>query len=503
MTTTDEVYDGIVTMEAGPRCCEGYGATVIANTARVAAACLPLAFALGQGSGDELHMGNGIKIGDARADRCAVWVRLTAIARADQTGVSFPTRKAHTPQLPTATNLSQMAGAVPGAGGDVRVRYWPDGAPSEERSTAWTPVTAATNHAHTFTLSGLNAGARYVILSEGKPSGSDRSSCFVEGQVQLPYRPSDHAAVSFCVICGQDYHRRDDDDRGHLIYGVMQNSAPDFVANVGDAVYYDKPKPWADTAELARFKWNRFYGLPLQRDFHAKVGAYFVKDDHDTLKNDCWPGQRYGELTWARGLELYREQLPLLAGEPYRRVRWGALLEVWFLEGREFRSPNRAADGPAKTILGATQWRWLEQTLAASDATFKVVVSATPIVGPDRKNKNDNHANRGFQHEGDRLRRLLAEQGVHVVCGDRHWQYASRDPVTGLREWCCGPTTNQHSGGFSMKQRSEQHDFLRIRGGFLHVSVAPAGGSPSLTIRHVGTDGETYHEDTLRPRAPR
>ena len=476
---------------------------MIANTARTLAAFLPLALAPGQGTSTEVHMGNGIKIGDARADRCAVWIRLTAVAQANQGGIPFPARKAHTAQLPPATTLSQMAGAIPGASGDVRVRYWPANDRSAARSTSWANVAASTNYAHTFTLTGLNAGARYIIIAEGKRPGADRSSCTVEGQIQLPYRPNDPAAVSFCVVCGQDYHRRDDDERGHLIYGEMQSCAPDFIANVGDAVYYDKPKPWADTAELARFKWNRFYGLPLQRDFHATVGAYFVKDDHDTLKNDCWPGQRYGELTWARGLELYREQLPLLPGEPYRKVRWGELLEVWFLEGREFRSANRAPDGPSKSILGAAQWRWLEQTLAASDATFKVVVSATPIVGPDRKNKNDNHANLGFKDEGDRLRRLLAKHAVQVVCGDRHWQYASHDPVTGLREWCCGPTTNKHSGGFSMKQRTEQHDFLRIRGGFLHVSVQPAAGSPSLTIRHVGTDGETYHEDTLRPRAPR
>ena len=139
------------------------------------------------------------------------------------------------------------------------------------------------------------------------------------------------------------------------------------MAHCGDTIYYDKPKPWADTAALARFKWNRFYGLPRQRDFHAQVGAYFVKDDHDTLKNDCWPGQNYGDLTWERGLQLYREQLPLLEGLPYRNVRWGSLLEVWFLEGREFRSPNRMKDGADKTILGAEQ----ELSRYAPDPSFK------------------------------------------------------------------------------------------------------------------------------------
>ena len=32
--------------------------------------------------------------------------------------------------------------------------------------------------------------------------------------------------------------------------------------------------------------------------FKREVSSYFIKDDHDTLKNDAWPGQTYGELTW-------------------------------------------------------------------------------------------------------------------------------------------------------------------------------------------------------------
>ena len=53
-------------------------------------------------------------------------------------------------------------------------------------------------------------------------------------------------------------------------------------------------------------------------------------------------------------------------------------------------------DGPEKTILGSEQKAWLMKTLSESKATFKLVFSPTPIVGPDRKNKRDNHANTGL-----------------------------------------------------------------------------------------------------------
>jgi len=469
---------------------------------RTLVATLPLVLLTAQ-QPPAVHLANGIKIGDVRADRCAVWVRLTSVPIADQQGAAFPQRKPHQPQLPDGASLAQMAGAVPGAEGEVRVRYWVDGQQASEQATAWTAVRKADNCAHTFSLTKLNAGVRYRLVVEGRAAGDDQVACSKAGSFRLPPAPDAREAVSFCILACQDYHRRDAGDQGHRIYSHMLDVAPDFVAHCGDTIYYDKPKPWADTVDLARFKWNRFYGLPLQRDFHAETSAYFVKDDHDTLRNDCWPGQRYGELTWERGLQLYREQLPLLDGLPYRNVRWGALLEVWMLEGREYRSPNRMPDGPDKTILGDRQWQWLERTLQASDATFKVIVSATPIVGPDRKSKNDNHANQGFQTEGDRLRKLLAAHGAHVVCGDRHWQYASHDPKTGLREWCSGAASNQHAGGFNLKQRTEQHDYLRIRGGFLHVRAEPDGDSARLLMRHVDTDGKVQHEDVLSPTKAR
>ncbi|MFN3241049.1 MAG: alkaline phosphatase D family protein [Planctomycetota bacterium] len=470
---------------------------------RISACLLPLAFAGAQQAPAAVHMANGIKVGDMRGDRCAVWVRLTSVPLADQQGLAFPRRKPHEPQLPDGATLDRMAGAVPGAAGEVRLSYHREGAADQARTTAWVEVSAARNHAHTFALRNLTPGARYRLEVEGRASADRDVDCQVRGSFRLPPAADQREAVSFCVIACQDYHRRDAGAQGHRIYSHMLDVAPDFVAHCGDTIYYDKPKPWADTVALARFKWNRFYGLPLQRDFHARVGTYFVKDDHDTLKNDCWPGQRYGELTWERGLQLYREQLPLLEGLPYRNVRWGALLEVWFLEGREYRSPNRMPDGPDKTILGAEQWRWLERTLQQSDATFKVIVSATPIVGPDRKNKNDNHANLGFRSEGDRLRKLLAAHGAHVVCGDRHWQYASHDPTTGLREWCSGAASDQHAGGFHQKLRTEQHDYLRIRGGFLHVRAEPDGDGARLWMRHVDTDGKVQHEDVLTPSSPK
>jgi alkaline phosphatase D len=303
--------------------------------------------------------------------------------------------------------------------------------------------------------------------------------------------------VAFTVVTCQEYPRRDDPQNGHRIYSWMRKLDPDFIVNTGDIEYYDRPLPYAKSRELACFKWNRIYAMPFQRALHAHVAAYFMKDDHDTLKDDCWPGQSYGALTWEQGLAIFREQVPI-GEKTYRTIRWGKDLQVWLVEGRDFRSPNNQPDGPDKTIWGREQKQWFLQTVRDSDATFRILISPTPLVGPDRANKNDSYANKGFTYEGRELRQFIGDQkNMYVVCGDRHWQYVSSDPDTGVREYACGPSSDQHAGGFSESMRTPMHHYLRICGGFLMILVEHEHDTPSITFRHFSTTGTINHEDTF------
>ena len=276
----------------------------------------------------------------------------------------------------------------------------------------------------------------------------------------------------------------------------MHNLDPDFFVHTGDIEYYDKPGPIATNVALARFKWNRLYGLPFERAFQNVTGSYFIKDDHDTLKNDAWPGQTYGDLTWEQGLAIFKEQFPL-DKKTYRTIRWGKDLQIWLVEGRDFRSPNTMPDGPDKTIWGEEQKQWFFKTVEASDATFKILISPTPLVGPDRVNKGDNHANKRFTHEGKQLREFIGKQkNMFVCCGDRHWQYVSVDPDSGVREFSCGPTSDKHASGWSNDKRSPMHQYLNVVGGFLSVTVeSDSAGKPVAIFRHYSTDGKVLNED--------
>ena len=144
------------------------------------------------------------------------------------------------------------------------------------------------------------------------------------------------------------------------------------------------------------------------------------------------------------------------------------------------------------------QKEWFEESVRNSDATFKVLLSATPVVGPDRsEGKNDNHANNAFETEGRWLRNFLGEQSVFVVNGDRHWQYVSRDTLTGVMEFSQGPSSDSHAQGWDPLDRRPEHQFLRVNGGFLVVEVYRKDNIPHITFTHRDVNGLIVNEKTL------
>lgn len=426
-----------------------------------------------------LGFANGIKIGEVTDTSVVIWARLTereeAGNRVDQWSDEKP-----------------WQWSVPGAEGRISVSVQAGDGKVIARST---PARAESDFCVQFPIDGLQPATDYTVSLLGtSPSEPDRSAK-LQARFRTAPAPEADVPITFVSSTCQDFPRRDDPKNGHKIYRSMLALEPAFFVQTGDTLYYDKPNPFAKDLPTARYKWNRFYALPFPREFHRTVPSYWLHDDHDVLKNDCWPGQTYGDLTWEQGLMVWREQVPQSA-KPYRTFRWGRNLQVWFPEGREFRSPNPMPDGPEKSIFGAEQWTWLEDTMRASDATFKLFVSATPVVGPDRRNKNDNHANNGFAHEGARLREFLSGiPGCFVINGDRHWQYHSVDPETGLREFGSGPASDQHAGGWSEKQRPDWQKFLRIKGGFLSVRIEGA----RATVRHHDVDGGVVHTTEITP----
>jgi alkaline phosphatase D len=363
--------------------------------------------------------------------------------------------------------------------------------------TDWVSVALETDFTHQFRIDDLTPATRYFLkvearAEEGGPVTSKQTGSFLTAAMADKQQD-----VRFTVVTGQSYWDLDHPE-GYHIYPAMQKLDPKFIVPTGDTVYYDSESPRARTVELARFHWHRMYSLPRITEFHRTVPGYWEKDDHDTWVDDCWPTQHapwMNPLTFDRGLQLFREQVPM-GEKTYRTVRWGRGLQVWMVEGRDFRSANDMPDGPQKSIWGKEQMRWLKESILASDADFRVLISPTPIVGPDRPTKADNHANTAFAFEGNHFRKWTRDQNLnnfYVCCGDRHWQYMSVDPKTKLREFSCGPASDEHAGGTPGKNDLVQ-PFHRLAGGFLSVSVEFPDGKATIAFRHHDVDGGVVNE---------
>lgn len=449
------------------------------------------------------HQATGVKVGEITDHSAIVWTRLTAKATRNNDGVVIPGRVGKKGPQKVTASADQIEGACPGAAGRVRVRYGTRDDLSDAVATDWVDLTDATDFTHHFSLAGLKPATKYFYATETAGKGGTPRHGELRGQFETAPVATSPSDMTFCVMTCQAYPDRDHVD-GHNIYPSMLSLRPKFVCLTGDVVYYDSDEPRAVNASLARLHWERMFSLPRQAELLRNTGSYWLKDDHDTLSDDSWPGKTLGMLSFAEGQRIFREQTPM-SEKGYRTFRWGRDLQIWLTDGRDYRSPNTLPDGPDKTIWGKEQKEWFERTVKESNATWKILVSPTPLVGPDRVNKNDNHSNRGFSHEGNEIRRWLqanVPDNFFVVCGDRHWQYHSVHPETGVQEFSVGAASDEHAGG-SPGEDKTYHRFHRVKGGFLSVTLRPEQNDSVLTFEHRDVFGAVVYTASFRRAAVR
>lgn len=291
---------------------------------------------------------------------------------------------------------------------------------------------------------------------------------------------------------------------GFPAFEAMLKLRPDFFVGTGDIVYYDNPMRVAKTLPQLRRCWHEQFRFPRLIEFFRSVPTYWSKDDHDFRFNES--DNTTDNLPLPKtGIDMFREQLPIVAvgsSKPtYRTHRVSRKLQIWLTENRDYRSPNEMSDGPQKSIWGEEQRDWLKATLKASDAKWKILISPTPMVGPDDLQKIDNHADiRGFRHEADAFFAWRQENRIDnltIICGDRHWQYHSIHP-SGVEEFACGALNDENARlGIAPGAKNGSDPEARITQ--IYTSPTPNGGflqitaDERLTIEHFDSRGKRLH----------
>jgi alkaline phosphatase D len=246
-------------------------------------------------------------------------------------------------------------------------------------------------------------------------------------------------------VAGQNVCR--DMREGFPIMETIRSLRPDVFVGLGDMIYADNacdpvgrygnaqlpgPGPAADLATFwAHWRYNR--ADAASQRLLASTSYVGVWDDHEVV-NDfgplsdtrSTPPYTPGVHLLPIGLEAFLDYTPIAvaANTPkrlYRSLRWGKHLELFVLDTRQYRDANSASDSAdrPKTMLGREQLTWLKESLAGSDATWKVIVSSVPMsipTGFPPTGGRDGWANfdqtTGFEQELLDIIRFMESEGI-------------------------------------------------------------------------------------------
>lgn len=326
---------------------------------------------------------------------------------------------------------------------------------------------------------------RYRVSFIDEESGHHGRDAAVEGRFRTAPEPKRAKPVTFAWggdLAGQNVCR--DAVEGFPIFPALNKLALDFFIGLGDMIYADGvcnatglygnaqvPGTFVQAADLANFwahwKYNREDAG--YRALLARTGYYAIWDDHEVV-NDFGPlhdtrsnpPYTAGVHLLPIGLKGFLDYNPIVpqAHTPkrlYRSARWGKHLELFILDTRQYRDANGAVDSAAlpKTLLGREQLTWLKESLAASDATWKVIVSSVPMsipTGFPPELGRDGWANydqaTGFEQELTEVLRHARDHGARnlvFITTDVHFAEVFRytpfgdDPSFKVHEVVTGP----------------------------------------------------------------
>lgn len=364
------------------------------------------------------------------------------------------------------------------------------------------------------------------------------------------------------------------DEVGMKTYASIARHTPDFFLHSGDTIYadgamkdevdlkdgtkwknvvlIDEKRKVAETLDEYRGQWK--YNL-LDKNLlamNAALPTFFQWDDHEVINNwssskDLTADDRYKEksiaMLAARAGRAFHEMTPIRftpaePGRVYRKIAYGPLVDVFFLDMRSYRGangPNLQSElNTDSRMLGEQQTRWLKRELANSRATWKVIAADMPIglvVWDDGANKKgseavangDNGSAKGRELEFADLLRFIKNAGItntvwltadvhytaaHHYSPDRA-QFQDFEPFW---EFVSGPI---HSGTFGPNDldmtfgpevkyvkapSAEQGQNLPPSAGFQFFGLVDIdGNTEQLTVRLMDRDDNELYKTTLDP----
>lgn len=321
-------------------------------------------------------------------------------------------------------------------------------------------------------------------------------------------------AVAQKILFGSCSHQ----DKAMPILKAINKEAADLFIFLGDNIYGDT-KNMQDMAD----KYQRLGNNPGIKALRLATPTIAIWDDHDYGENDA--GAHYSQKEQSRKLMLdfwkepknstrYTQQHGIytayMYGENHNKVhvilpdlRWNrdALSHVGIFDYQQKRKPQNM--GPYQpnlaknaSMLGETQWRWLENELQ-KPAKIKVIGSSLQLL-PEFTGW-ESWAN--FPNDRERLFTLIKKHqvnGVIILSGDTHWGEMST-----LSKNLDYPLWEVTSSGLTQEWKKVSPNIHRV-GNFIsnvnygELSIDWQQADPQITLSLKDVKGDIFSQQKMR-----
>jgi alkaline phosphatase D len=285
----------------------------------------------------------------------------------------------------------------------------------------------------TIGMAGLDPGTQhhYVVRQRDNRAVLARGS--FKTQTLWQWRtdpPTLRIAAGSCAFLNEPRYDRPGNPYGggEEIFDTIAAASPDLMLWLGDNLYLNEVDYSSEAGINRRYRYYRNH--PAVRKLLTACPNIATWDDHDFGPNDS--DGSYSGKGWSR--DAFRRYWPLPYSAPedgiYGKVLQGDV-DIFLLDDRFNRYPNRWPEGPDKVMFGARQMLWLKQALTSSNAPFKIIAGGNQFL--NKVSTNESWVR--FPGEQQEFLRWLADakiRGVLFLSGDRHFSQMLRVERPGL-----------------------------------------------------------------------
>ena len=359
---------------------------------------------------------HGVASGDPLTDRVIIWTRVTPDSTV--TGAISVSWKMATDT--TFTHIVNQGNIIANSQKDYTVKVDVDGLQP-------------------------NTWYYYYFSSLGKNSVVGRTKTIPNGNID---------SVRIAIMSGSDYNA------GYFnnYHAIARRNDIDAVIHTGDYIYeYETDgygnnpdrslEPSTQTVDSTdyRIRYAWYHLDPDLMYLHQQYPWYLIWDDHETADNS-WRGGAANHDSLTQGpwltrrnaaLEAYREWIPIREQDTtqplkiYRKVQFGNLMDLFFLETRYLARDiqSMSISDTSKTMMGKTQLNWLTSKLDSSQARWKVIaqqVMMTPLATNGQITVNNDQWD-GYPVERAKLLNHVVSDSIQnflVLTGDIHTSWA-------------------------------------------------------------------------------